>query len=200
MWDVAHVLGLNLGPLHWEHKVLATGSPVAKCLYLFFIYFWLLCPQDPEQCPAYSRLAINSEWICCEEPIHIQILVKVHFFLSTISIKHKVILPSGLSSHPRGLCNPLWKLLDNRSGSPSLGSIRIFMELVYSTDSKIFPQKLWFRRSTAWIQESTFARLYTSHEWCRQSQATTGSTFHVFGTLLFQLLIPGSTKMGKKLL
>ena len=49
---------------------------------------------------------------------------------------YKVISPSGLSSHLRGLCNPLWKLLHNRSGSPSLGSIRIFMELVYSTDSR----------------------------------------------------------------
>lgn len=86
-----------------------------------------------------------------------------YFFYKT----YKVILPSGLSSHPQGLCNPLWKLWHNRSGSPSLGSIRIFMELLYSTDSKIFPQKFWFRRSTAWVQESAFARLYTS--WMMQT-------------------------------
>ena len=95
MWDVMHVLGLNLGPLHWKHKVLATGSP-GRSLCLFFIYFLHLCPQDPEQCPAYSRLSINSEWICCEEPIHIQILEKVHFCLSTFSIKHtKLFHPLG---------------------------------------------------------------------------------------------------------
>ena len=47
MRDLVPQPGLNLGPLHWEHRVLATGPP-AKSLHIFnFTEFHLLVTLDP---------------------------------------------------------------------------------------------------------------------------------------------------------
>ena len=47
MRDLVPQPGLNLGPLHWEHRVLATGPP-GKSLHIFnFTEFHLLVTLDP---------------------------------------------------------------------------------------------------------------------------------------------------------
>ena len=33
MWDLVSSQGSNLGPLHWERRVLATGPPLPSCLW-----------------------------------------------------------------------------------------------------------------------------------------------------------------------
>ena len=33
MWNLVSSQGSNLGPLHWEHRVLATGPPLPSCLW-----------------------------------------------------------------------------------------------------------------------------------------------------------------------
>ena len=38
MWDLVPRQGSNLGPLHWEHRVLATGPPRKSHHILFIIY------------------------------------------------------------------------------------------------------------------------------------------------------------------
>ena len=66
MWNLVPHPGLNLGPLHWEHRILATGPP-GKSVHIFtFTEFHLLVALDPHlfsfPFSSFSILVIEGGW------------------------------------------------------------------------------------------------------------------------------------------